>query len=240
MSEKNRSLFRFWTSSGKEQEAEKLRFEEALATLLGYLAVCDSPLKESEREGFRKLLSGAKPFRFAESTSPILEAFDKASQSYSPLPTKLVFEFYWSNRLEKERLWLALEAMVRLAVCDGPINSLETEFLETVVRGFGLSSKEFYLLRDRVLGTTNGKTSQRSSPPPRRFAPQTMDRAEALKILGCNNSATLQEIKRAYRSKAKECHYDKIVHKLRSPESLSDASEKFLLIQRAYELLRDS
>uniref|UniRef100_A0A0N4ZC39 DnaJ homolog subfamily C member 16 n=1 Tax=Parastrongyloides trichosuri TaxID=131310 RepID=A0A0N4ZC39_PARTI len=60
---------------------------------------------------------------------------------------------------------------------------------------------------------------------------QSSDNENPYKILGISSSASTKEIKKAYKSLAKLWHPDK--------NSASDATEKFMAIQRAYEILSD-
>ncbi|CSA92484.1 Dna-J like membrane chaperone protein [Vibrio cholerae] len=62
--------------------------------------------------------------------------------------------------------------------------------------------------------------------------------ADAYEVLGVSESASAQEVKRAYRKLMNEHHPDKLMAKGLPPEMMNVAKEKSQQIQHAYELIR--
>ena len=66
-----------------------------------------------------------------------------------------------------------------------------------------------------------------------------MDADTLYTLLGIEEDATLQDIKRAYRARVRECHPDKVPEDLRSGWLGKQAEERFKEINQAYEILID-
>ena len=70
-------------------------------------------------------------------------------------------------------------------------------------------------------------------------APPTRDQlADAFKVLGVNEDASAQEVKRAYRKQMNEHHPDKLAAKGLPPEMMEIAKQKTQELQAAYDLIR--
>ncbi len=65
-------------------------------------------------------------------------------------------------------------------------------------------------------------------PPPRRIRPPGLTEAEALMILGLDDCATPEDVRRAYRAKAREAHPD-----------AGGSHDVFLRVQAAMDRLRE-
>ena len=85
-------------------------------------------------------------------------------------------------------------------------------------------------LSNRLLASTR-------RPPPRRVA-RPDRRQRALATLGLEDSASVQEIRRAYKRLAKKYHPDRVAHL--GPELVKLTEEKFKEVKQAYDDLSGS
>lgn len=123
-----------------------------------------------------------------------------------------------------------------LSAVDGSINHREKRFLKEVANELGITQKDF----DSIMAMytrfedafNNQQRQQRRAPSKSR---SQYKREKAAKVLGVSVNASLDEIKKAYRSLAKVHHPDKFAGESESQQKI--AEERFIQIQQAYELL---
>ena len=112
-----------------------------------------------------------------------------------------------------------------LVLADGTIRKEELELLRAAERVFGLNgfvNSWYDSIRDK---------SETETPP-------TDDLDWAYRILGVSPRSTPDEIKQAWRDKAKEYHPDKLRGKNASPKLVKLAENKFRQAQNAYEQIK--
>lgn len=129
-----------------------------------------------------------------------------------------------------------------LAAADGTVSSYEIEILRNLPAHLAVNPFRFVFQYNRYCasGSQSGSSSssgggRRPPPPPRRD-----ELAEAYELLGCSPSATEDELKKAYRAKAKQYHPDEMVAKGLPPELVKKATEEMARINAAYDLIRKS
>ena len=129
-----------------------------------------------------------------------------------------------------------------LAAADGTVSSYEVDLLKNIPGHLRISAMRFAYQYARYCGDGSRSGSSSSSsggghrpPPPRRD-----ELAEAYELLGCSPSATDEELKKAYRAKAKQYHPDEMVAKGLPPELVKKATEEMARINAAYDLIRKS
>ena len=111
-----------------------------------------------------------------------------------------------------------------LVLADGTISEVELNFLRAAERVFGLRGfvdRWYDSLRD-------------SAEPP----PPADDLDDAYRILGVTPQSTPDEIKKAWRDKAKEFHPDKLRGKNLPENVVKLAESKFRQAQSAYEQIK--
>jgi DnaJ like chaperone protein len=251
------SKFENWLNSARKLEESMpppLPFHIGLYEFFAICAKADGTVSPAEVAKVQSI--GTMTLRLTpEEAAEAMAAFHSTLSTDGTLINGRVFRFYWTNRNERWRLFSAMELLIRVALADGAMCSREEDLILEIVRGFGITYKEYTIARkkicDEVFGYTyssgnraggsqsggsNGR--QQSSEKPASQIPKVMTRQIALGVLGCLASSNLQDIKRAYRRLVKQYHHDVIKDGAGSEESRRAAHQKFLDIQRAYEYLR--
>ena len=107
-----------------------------------------------------------------------------------------------------------LHFLFGIAGADGRVTQAEIKQIYTMSGYLGISSKDFESIKAMFYSSKDN----------------------AYKILEIDKSATVDEIKRAYRKMAKKYHPDKVAHL--GKEHQKGAEEKFRQVQEAYEILQ--
>lgn len=101
-----------------------------------------------------------------------------------------------------------------IAKADGTVTEEEERQIHTIAGYLGISSRDYESIKAMFFNSSDN----------------------AYKILEIEKSATVDEIKKAYRTMAKKYHPDKVVHL--GKEHQEGAEEKFRQVQAAYEQLQ--
>ncbi|OFZ07981.1 MAG: hypothetical protein A3D92_14370 [Bacteroidetes bacterium RIFCSPHIGHO2_02_FULL_44_7] len=162
---------------------------------------------------------------FEEEEYDIADALRFSSEN----PVRIKTGALWLNaKLSNEQRIQVLYFMVGLCFVDGSLNAREYALLNETVEILGISPKDYQSILSMY--------QQRHQ---RREEPQKQTRPSAIRlssqILGVAESASLDEIKKAYRSMAKLHHPD--LFATEGPEQQRIAQERFVEIQTAYEIL---
>ncbi|MFM2135877.1 MAG: hypothetical protein RL021_1277 [Bacteroidota bacterium] len=129
------------------------------------------------------------------------------------IPIGAVCQQVRSNTDHASRLEL-VHLLFGLAASDGSVSHEELTVLEQISTLLGVSGKDFMSIRSMFIRDTDS----------------------AYKILEISSTATVEEVKKAYRRMAMKFHPDKVHHL--GPEYQKDAQEKFRKINEAYEEIR--
>ena len=121
---------------------------------------------------------------------------------------------------------------------DAPVQ--EARFMEPwaivpFLDGWAVSDAGANSDRQSRSGSQSGSGRRRSTPP-RASDPL----AEAYATLGCSPTVSDEEIKRAYREKAKKLHPDEMMAQGLPPELIQKANDEMARVNAAYDLIRKS
>ena len=123
-----------------------------------------------------------------------------------------------------ERLDLA-DFMTYVAVCDGSLNESEKAYLFALFRKLGVQMSDINDAYQPYFNTTTEESIE----------VVTHKKTSDYEFLGLDSGASLDEVKRAYRSLVKMCHPDRFMHE--SEAVRSEMAQRFREIQQAYENL---
>lgn len=158
---------------------------------------------------------------------------DSLKWSYNhPIKTISVAKWISKNIPDKERRLQVMYFLTGIAMIDGQLVRQEYAILKSLSPILGLSDRELeqiiqmYRMREE-------KTKESKSHGRRNNSQELLE--AAYKILGVTSSASLLELKKAFRTQAKMHHPDKFMNESEAQQRI--AHERFQLIRDAYELL---
>lgn len=187
-------------------------FAIAVIALGAKMAKADGVVNRVEVRAFREV------FRIApEDEAQAARVFNLARQDAAG------FEAYAERvakmfRDEPGILCNLMEGLFYIAMADGNYHPDEEAFLQTVAGIFGLEDRTFNRLRAR-------------------FVPSA--ERDPYDVLGVPQDASMEEVRRAYRSAARESHPDRLVAQGLPEESVKMAERRMADINRAWDEIRD-
>lgn len=119
-----------------------------------------------------------------------------------------------------------LHYLFGIAKADGDIDTSEINVIRNIARHLGLTDREFLSLQAMFSGASYGESSSTITPK------------SAYTILEIDETATDDEVKKAYRKMVVKYHPDKLQHLEESHQKAGQ--EKFLKVQEAYERIKKS
>lgn len=160
------------------------------------------------------------------------EAIEACLRQFRQLPNDNVCmitcarALYNDYRTSPELFELTIEALFKLATADQePLTKDELGLLQSAACELRISRQKF----SQLYGLYHGNRMTNDPARMRRL----------YNVLGCDESATNEEIKRAYRKLVQDFHPDKIQSKGLAPEFTKFATEKFRQINESYEEIRE-
>lgn len=158
---------------------------------------------------------------------------DSLKWSYNnPIKSVSVARWIRKNIPEKERRIQVMYFLTGIAMIDGQLVRQEYTILKSISPILGLSEAEL----EKIISMYRMREEKSHANKQQGKRKNTQELLEAaFKILGVTSSASLVEIKKAFRAQAKIHHPDKFMNE--SEEQQRIAHERFQLIRDAYEVL---
>jgi len=183
-------------------------------SLLGKMAKADGSIDEKEIALVNTLITqhiGLDP----QARQFALQIFHKAAESSYGFDD-LGRQFYDIFRSRPQMLHSMIDLLTKMAMADGVLSPQEDALLASAARIFGINRNGYEQVKNQYAKTSDHYYA----------------------ILNCAPNATDDEIKKQYRSLARDFHPDTIVSKGLPDEFTKLASEKFKEIQDAYEHIK--
>lgn len=201
-----------------QQAAFNERFLVSLYSMFAKLAVADGAPCPAEVAAVREISKGHLHLsragrKFAEK---VFEGAKYSTESFQ-IHAARCYDLF---REQPRMLAGLLQALFALAASDGPIQKAEEQLLRTAARIFELSEDSYVRLASQYT-----------------FSSSADRLTECYKVLGCDRTASLEEVKRCYRKLVSDFHPDKIMHKDLPEEFIRFAETRFNSIKLAYETL---
>ncbi|MDE1901835.1 MAG: TerB family tellurite resistance protein [Alphaproteobacteria bacterium] len=211
--------------------AEQAAFTMGVVVLGAKMAKADGRVTREEIAAFKRVFNISAPQESAIGT-----LFDRARQSaegFEPYAFQLA-RVFGRNPAVLEEVLSGL--FIIAAADDAGLSSAEIIFLKRVAFIFGFGAEDFARIAARSGvrmpgGDHNGSYGGGSS-----YAGSTRGTTvEAYAVLGVAESASVEEIKTAYRALIREHHPDKLMAQGMPPEFVATATEKMKRINAAYD-----
>lgn len=199
-------------------------FMPFLFTSLGHLAKSDGRISEAEISHAEDVM---KHYGFdVGMREEAIRWFQDGAKKDSRYE-ELLQEFAAAIRDKPDVKKVVLELLVSLAMADGIIHPREEALLLKIAVTLGVHERMFQLLLNQLKGQQAfGK------------ADSNHELAEACRVLGVNESDSMDVIKKAYRKLMSEHHPDKLIAQGVPEAAIRMATEKSQVIQSAYEIVK--
>ncbi len=226
-----------FNSSGSQQERQAAIFHAAFA-VMGHVAKAKGKVTQDEIRVASAIMDrmGLR----GEARRQAQDAFREGKEHDFPLDDEL----YNVRRLcagRPDLLQFFLEMQITAAFADGNLHPAEREILHRIAAALGFSSAQLeqrLRMQEAAFRFSQGGGGQYQQQGQWQAAPSRDQLADAYQVLGIEETASAQEVKRAYRKLMSEHHPDKLVAKGLPPEMMEVAKQKTQEIQSAYELIR--
>lgn len=206
----------------------RLRFTRS-NLMEAYICLAARMIQADTEDAGQKIIFISNYFkkRFANSNYNFSESI---SYSYHhPIQIRTVTRWLNMRVTDRSQRNQIIYFLAGISVIDGSMNKRELSILRKLSELLELSPKEF----DRIIAMYQRKTEPRNND----YSSTKKESAIQLacRIIGVSEFASMEEIKKAYRMLVKQHHPDRFVNE--SEEQQEIAEERFIEIQKAYELL---
>ncbi|MGF1714848.1 co-chaperone DjlA [Photobacterium chitinilyticum] len=176
-----------------------------------------------------------------ESRRQAQNAFREGKEDDFPLDETLA-KVRMSCAGRADLLQFFIELQIQAAFADGSLHPSERQLLFVIARSLGYSDRQLeqrlHMQEAAFRFQQGGFNQQYQQQGAFRQAPTKDQLADAYELLGVAESASAQELKRAYRKQMNEHHPDKLAAKGLPPEMMELAKQKTQQLQAAYDLIR--
>lgn len=231
--------FRFGNYGHSNEQAEGYNYKTSASSRFTrtYLALVVHVIQQSEKEEVERKTEKLK--EHLKTTFQQYHARDlwrrakKRLESGKPLNVNKLYSTF-VHRPHRERIQL-LYQLFRIVVADENLSEKEEAFLKELAKNLKISDKNYQRIRAMFIEEeeeteTAYEQYYQQAQQRRVFVPSL---SASYSVLGVDENVTENELKRAYRSLAKEHHPDMFSHLSESVQQ--DAAEKFIKIKNAYD-----
>ena len=206
---------------GEREEVQEALFS-AVFSIMGHLAKADGRVSEQEIGQAEAIMSRMQ--LNDEQRRRAQEAFRQGKDDDFPLD-RTVAEFRQRIRRRRHLVVVFLELLLQTALADGELHAEEERILFRVAAGLGVPESQFRQILNMVLAQARfggaGAAGAGGAAGPSRPS-----LGEAYQVLGVNEDASDQEVKKAYRRLMSEHHPDKLAARGVPDEMIRVSTEK--------------
>ena len=224
-----------------EKEALQDALFSAAFSIMGHLAKADGQVSKEELGAAQAVMT--RMGLDEEQRRRARDAFRSGKEEGFPLDDT-VAAFRDKTRERRHMVMVLLEFLIQMALADGELDPREERILFRVAEGLGIPEAQFRQILNMMLaqarfswagagagaGAGGGAAADRSRP----------SLSQAYQVLGVSESASDQEVKKAYRRLMSENHPDKMAARGVPEEMIRVATEKTAEISKAYEMIKES
>ncbi len=207
-------------------ERRQTTFYAATFSVLGYIAKLDGYVSPSEIQFAEHIMRQMS--LNADQRKVAVELFRAGKiDDFEVEPVLKQFARECGNRRSVKRVFV--EIQIAGAMSDGSLDEVELDALVHIAQALGFSRSQF----NDILQSISSHEEAVSGKPRKSLA-------EDYKLLGLAESASRDEVKRAYRRKMSQYHPDKLVSKGLPDEMIEIATERTKQFRAAYERIQES
>ena len=195
------------TSLGHDRA--RMIFVSNLTVMLTLVAKADDKISPEAARTIARFFK--EQLNFGEQELQVVRNIMKETVRQNPAPFAVAQEFSQVSHVE-ERLTL-LRILWMVAESDGPATASQQNIIQIISRGLGVGDRH-----NRAASSEFGGND------------------DHYKVLGLNKKASTEEVKKAYRTMAKQYHPDRVSHL--GEDFIKIANEKFGRINKAYEEIK--
>lgn len=242
----DRELQKNYQANGNHTQVQNAFFK-ALFSCMGHLAKSDGRVSEDEINIARKIMQHMQLTE--KQTRTAMNLFRKGKEANYDI-NPVLDELFKIGGRNRNLMRMFLQFQFQAAYADGPMGSQEDQLIRHMANKLGFNRLEFERISVmfRAQNSFNqGKNSyqqgqnsyhqQRQYQSPPNLSAQKLKDAYA--VLGIKESASQEEVKRAYRKLINQYHPDKLAAKGLPEEMMKAATEKTQTIKEAYELIKE-
>lgn len=229
-----------------DAERIKMAFFTATFSVMGHIAKADGHVHPSEIALAEAIMKQMK--LDSELRSAAIKLFNQGKQPEFDAEA-LVLQFRQECQRRTSLYRMFIEIQIQAAWADGEMAVEEEQALMKVAAVLGFTEFTFRQIEMLVrysmgIGARTG-SSQQSGSSSKRQAPPPVDQGklsvrDAYQALGVGPKDDKATVKRAYRRLMSQHHPDKLVSKGLPEEMIKLATDKTQMIQKAYELIKES
>ncbi len=195
-------------------EEAQLIFFTAAFSMLAKISKADGRINEAEIKAVERFM--INDLQLDDATRQTAQNIFKKAVTAPESFEDYAHQFYSVFKYHTNIIELMMDVLLRVSSADGTVSSKEEAMLASAARIFKLSGSQFDRLKSRYV--------KKSDP--------------YYAVLKCDENASVEEIKKQYRTLVQEYHPDKIQAKGLPEEFVKFATDKFTEIQEAYEHIR--
>ena len=221
----------------QQAQVQKALFDTVFS-IMGHLAKADGRVSEDEIAQARAVMDRMQLNE--EQRREAIALFNRGKEADFPLDAT-VADFANTVKHRKQLILVLLEILLQVALADGQIDQAEEAILVRVAEGLGVPRAQFQQILNMLLAQAQFSGAGRAHRAGQGAAgPSRPSLGQAYQVLGVTESASNQEIKKAYRKLMSEHHPDKLAAKGVPEEMIRMATDKTAEISKAYDMIKDS
>lgn len=216
---------------GNSQETAQAAFFTATFSVMGHIAKADGQVTQQEIQAAEQVFDH---MNFQPDQRKIaIELFNKGKQNDFDL-TAVLAQFKKECGRKITLIQMFMQIQLQAAYADGSKHPAEDKILKDICEALGYPVSMLSQLEAMLYAQQKNYSHNPNQPPN-----QTQIN-NAYSVLGVGESASNDEIKKAYRRLMSQHHPDKLISKGLPEEMIQVATEKSKQIQKAYELVKSA
>ncbi len=213
------------------QETAQAAFFTATFSVMGHIAKADGHVTQEEIQAAEQVFEHMN-FQ-PEQRNAAIELFNRGKESDFDLDGVLTqFKKECGRKITLIQMFMQIQ--LQAAYADGNKHPAEDKILKDICKALGYPVSMLNQLEAMLYAQQQSYSNNPNQPPSRSQI------SNAYSVLGVDEGAADDEIKKSYRRLMNQHHPDKLISKGLPEEMIQVATDKSKQIQKAYELIKNS